>query len=84
VRAAYTLHSEDDDQVQARALWTKVLSPTDREHLVSNIVGHLKNGVEPLMVQRVVEYWRNVHQDLGDGVARGLGLRVTAGTLAGD
>ena len=84
VRAAYTLPSEDDDQVQARALWTKVLSPTNREHLVSNIVGHLKNGVEPLMVQRVVEYWRNVHQDLGDGVARGLGLRVTAGTLAGD
>ena len=78
VRAAYTLHSEDDDHGQARSLWEKVFTPTDRDHLISNIVGHVKNGVEPLVAQRVVEYWTKVHLDLGNGVAQGLGLRTLA------
>jgi catalase len=50
-----------------------VLSATDREHLVSNLVGHLKKGVTPEVQDRAIAYWRNVHPDLGDGVARGLG-----------
>jgi len=78
VRAAYDAHREDDDFVQPRALWTNVLSETDRQHLVANLVGHLKAGVQPDLVARVVEYWRNVHPDLGDGVARGMGLPAAA------
>jgi catalase len=78
VRAAYDLHAEDDDFGQPRALWEKVLSPTDREHLVSNLVGHIKAGVTPEMVKRVLEYWRNVHPDIADGIARGLGQKVAA------
>ncbi|MCW2939050.1 MAG: Catalase [Actinomycetia bacterium] len=75
VRSAYTLHSEDDDYGQPRALWEKVLSDTDKEHLVSNIVGHASNpAVTAEMKLRVVEYWRNVAKDLGDRVASGLGI----------
>jgi catalase len=41
----------------------------------------VKKGVEPLMAQRVVEYWTEVHPDLGNGVAQGLGVRILAATL---
>ena len=52
-----------------------MLSETDREHLVNNIVGHASAPeVTSDMKQRVVEYWSNVHKDLGQGVARGLNL----------
>ncbi|PZG22946.1 catalase [Nonomuraea aridisoli] len=75
VRSAYTKHAEDDDYVQPRALWENVLSDTDRAHLVSNIVGHASAPeVTTDMKKRVVEYWTNIHKDLGHGVAQGLGL----------
>lgn len=75
IRSAYTLHAEDDDYGQPRALWENVLSETDRAHLVSNIVGHASAPeVTAEMKKRVVEYWRNIHKDLGQGVAQGLGV----------
>ncbi|MFD9941518.1 catalase [Nonomuraea sp. NPDC059023] len=75
IRSAYTLHAEDDDYGQPRALWENVLSETDREHLVGNIVGHASAPeVTAEMKKRVVEYWSNVHKDLGQGVSQGLGL----------
>jgi catalase len=77
-RTAYLPHREDDDFVQPRALWLKVLSETERDHLVSNIVGHVKAGVKPDMVGRVVTYWTNVHSDLGARVAQGVGYQPTA------
>ncbi len=71
IRSAYTLHAEDDDFGQPRTLWEKVLSETDREHLVSNIAGHASAAeVTAEMKLRVVEYWTNVHPDLGAGVAK--------------
>src|SRR5690606_40643707 len=75
VRRAYRLHREDDEVVQPRALWEKVLSDTDRDHMVHNIV--LRASAPEVagdMKKRVVEYWRNVHKDLGDRVAKGLGV----------
>ena len=75
IRSAGTLHRDDDDFGQPRALWENVLSNTDRDHLVGNIVAHASAPeVTGDMKKRVVEYWRNVHKDLGDGVARGLGV----------
>ncbi len=38
--------ASDDDYVQAGELYRKVLSDTERDHLISNIVGALK-GVKP-------------------------------------
>jgi catalase len=73
VRSAYTLHAEDDDFGQPRALWEKVLDETGRDHLVTNIVGHAsKPEVTSDMKARVGEYWRSVHPDLGARVAKGL------------
>lgn len=40
IRSAQVRHREDDDYVQPRALWENVLSDVDRDHMVSNIVGH--------------------------------------------
>ncbi|GAA1554276.1 catalase [Actinomadura kijaniata] len=75
VRSAYHPHREDDDFSQPRALWERVLSDTDRAHLVDNVVGHASAPeVTDDMKKRVVGYWRNIHKDLGDRVAQGLGV----------
>ncbi|HXZ83636.1 MAG TPA: catalase [Acidimicrobiales bacterium] len=72
VRAAYDLHKEDDDFGQAATLYRKVLSESDREHLVANIVGHVRNGVTAAMTSRVIDYWRQVDSDLGSRVTTAL------------
>ncbi len=73
IRSAYTLHAEDDDFSQPRALWEKVLSEADRDHLVTNIAGHAgAPEVTADMKARVVEYWSSVHTDLGARVAKEL------------
>jgi len=73
IRSAYTLHADDDDFGQPRALWQKVMTDTDREHLVNNIVAHA--SAPEVMAEtklRVCDYWRSVHPDLGAQVAKGL------------
>ncbi|GAC1361548.1 MAG: catalase [Actinomycetota bacterium] len=72
VRSAYRLHAEDDDFGQPGTFYREVLSETDREHMIGNIVGHASKGVEPQMQARVIEYWRSVDPDLGARVAKGL------------
>jgi catalase len=73
VRSAYTLHAQDDDFGQPRALWDAVMSDTDRDHLVANITGHASAPeVSSQTKARVVEYWRDVHPELGARVAKGL------------
>jgi catalase len=72
VRSAYTKRRDDDDFGQPGALYRNVLSETDREHLASNIAGHVGNGVTPEMVERVLEYWRSVDPNLGAEVAKKL------------
>jgi catalase len=44
--------------------------------LVHNIVVHLLNGVTDEVLERAFEYWRNVDEDLGVRVEKG----VSAGT----
>jgi catalase len=50
---------------QPGTLYREVLSETDRDHLVTNIVNHLKGGAKPDMQQRAVEYWTKVDANLG-------------------
>jgi catalase len=77
MRSAYTLHAEDNDFVQAGNLYRDVMSETDREHLVTNIVTHMSQGVERFIQERAVKnYWYPVDPDLGARVARGLGLKI--------
>jgi len=77
-RAASEPHRDDDDFVQARALWETVLSDADRDHLVRNIAGHVAKGGTREMQKRVVAYWCSVHPELGAGVARALKLETVA------
>jgi catalase len=72
VRAAYSLHADDDDWGQAGTLVRGVMGDDERDRLVSNIVGHLLDGVTDPVLQRAVEYWRNVDADLGERVQKGV------------
>ena len=72
-RDAYEKHAEDDDFGQAGTLYRDIMSETDREHLVTNIVGHASDHVSSEMQQRVVAYWAGVDPQLGARVASGLG-----------
>lgn len=72
VRKAYTLRADDDDWGQAGTLVREVLDDAARTRLVSNIVGHLKDGVSGAVLQRAIEYWRNVDKDLGKRIAEGV------------
>ena len=72
-RFAYDKHGEDDDFSQAGDLVRKVMDETDRDHLVSNIVGHAGDNVTDEVQLRVIAYWASVDADLGARVARGLG-----------
>ena len=52
VHAAYTLHRDDDDWGQAGTLVREVMDDAQRDRLVSNVVGHLSQGVTPPVLER--------------------------------
>jgi catalase len=72
-RYAYERHAEDDDFVQAGELYRRVLTPIERDHLVSNISEHLGRGVSHDVLDRTLQYWANVDGELGARVASVLG-----------
>jgi catalase len=72
VRTAYTPREQDDDWGQAGTMVRDVLDGAARERLVSNVVGHLLNGVTEPVLERAFQYWRNVDKDLGDRVESGV------------
>jgi catalase len=72
VRSAYTLRAKDDDWSQAGTLVREVMDDAARARLVSNIVGHLLDGVSEPVLQRAFQYWKNVDQTLGERVEKGV------------
>ncbi|WP_109806522.1 catalase [Sphingosinithalassobacter portus] len=72
VRHAYTLRADDDDFSQPRALINDVMDDAARDRLVSNIVGHLSDGVSERVLQRAFEYWRNIDTETGRKVEEGV------------
>jgi catalase len=68
VRAAYTLRVDDDDWGQAGVLVREVMDEAERARLVSNVAGHLRNGVSAKVLQRAFEYWKNIDKRVGDEV----------------
>ncbi|MFJ9033803.1 catalase [Streptomyces sp. NPDC102274] len=75
MRTAYESHRDDNDFIQPGMLYRQVMTQTDRDHLVDNIVGHLSQGVErPIQERAVNDYWAKVDPDLGAHVAHGLGM----------
>lgn len=74
-RTAEEGHKDDDDFVQPGTLYRHVMTPTDQDHLASNIVWHLSQGVERFIQERAVkDYWTKVDPDLGTRIAHDLGL----------
>jgi catalase len=74
LRSAYTLHAEDNDFGQAGSFYRHTLSATDKDHLVSTIVGHMSQGVDRFVQERALKNWYQVDSELGTRLARGLGL----------
>src|ERR1700756_4927076 len=68
VRTAYTLRPDDDDWGQAGTLVRDVMDEAERERLVSNVAGHLRNGVTEHVLQSAFEYWRNIDKQTGDKI----------------
>ncbi|MBL0062071.1 MAG: catalase [bacterium] len=71
----FSFELTDDDFVQPAALYRKVMSDTDRTHLIGNIVGHLKNA-QPRIQKRQTALFYKVDKEYGERVAQGLGLIV--------
>jgi catalase len=68
VRAAYSLHPEDDDFGQANTLINDVLDEAERDRLVSNVAGALKGVKRADVLARAFEYWRNIDPIIGDEI----------------
>jgi catalase len=65
VRAAYTLHAEDDDFGQPGALVREVMSEADRNRLVATVSGGLSSGLKPEVLQRALDYWKKIDAGVG-------------------
>ena len=65
----------DVDFVQPKALYEKVMDDEAREHLVGNIVSHLKNAQMRIQLRQTALFYK-VTPDYGTRVAEGLGLDV--------
>lgn len=68
VRAAYTQREDDDDFGQAGVLVREVMDDDARDRLVSNVAGHLSNGVSEPVLKRAFEYWHKIDQDIGERI----------------
>ena len=71
VRAAYTLHPEDDDFGQAHTLVREVYSEEQRQRLVETVIGSLLGGVEEPVLSRVFQYWTSIDQEVGAAIEAG-------------
>ncbi|KUH95627.1 catalase [Mycobacterium sp. IS-3022] len=76
LRAAYSLHSEDDDFGQAGTLVREVWDDAQRSAAVETIAGALLGGVSGDVLDRALQFWRNIDADLG--------ARVEKAVRAGD
>ena len=68
VRAAYTLHSEDDDFGQANALINDIMDDAARDRLVETVSGLLAGLRREEVRQRAFEYWHNIDPTIGDKI----------------
>jgi catalase len=65
----------DDDFVQAGDLYRKVMTDTDRAHLVGNIVAHLKNAQKRIRLRQCAIFYK-ADPEYGRRVAEGVGVDV--------
>jgi catalase len=68
VRAASTLHPEDDDVGQANALINRVMDDASRARLVDTVSRLLAGLRRDEVRQRAFEYWRSIDGVIGDRI----------------
>ncbi|HTU30336.1 MAG TPA: catalase [Solirubrobacteraceae bacterium] len=78
VREGYKDHAEDDDWGQARTMIRKAMDDDARDRLVSNVAGHLSDGVSEPVLQRAFEYWKNIDPEIGDRIEQAVSSGVAA------
>jgi catalase len=72
VRAACTLHAEDDDFSQANTLINQVMDDAQRARLVSNVTGALSGIKREQVRARALDYWRNIDKIIGERIGTAL------------
>jgi catalase len=70
-RHSYTL--SDDDFVQPGNLYRNVMSDQDRDHLIGNIVTHLRNAQKRIQLRQTALFYK-ADEDYGTRVTNGLEL----------
>lgn len=60
----YESGESEDNFSQVTSFWNDVLTPDERERLVENIAGHLKDA-EPFIQDRATQNFERVHPDFG-------------------
>ncbi|WP_336987384.1 catalase [Altererythrobacter aquiaggeris] len=70
VRQAYTLREDDDDWSQAGILVRDVMDDAQRDRFVSNVAGHLTDGVSEKVLVRALDYWHKVDKSIGDRIEK--------------
>ncbi|HTU38231.1 MAG TPA: catalase [Acidimicrobiales bacterium] len=68
VRAAATLHADDDDFGQAHTLVTEVMDDRARDRLVETVSGLLAGLRREEVRQRAFDYWRAIDKNVGDRI----------------
>jgi catalase len=75
VAARHPYNHPNDDFVQPRALYAKVMTNIDRDHLIGNIVDHLSQAKKEIQLRQTALFSK-VDQEYGTRVAEGLGLEI--------
>jgi catalase len=68
VRAAATLHTEDDDFGQPHTLVNEVMDDAARGRLVETVSGLLAGLRREEVRQRAFAYWRSIDKAIGDRI----------------
>jgi catalase len=75
VAARHPQELTDDDFFQPGELYRRVMTDTDREHLVGNIVAHLGGAQKRIQLRQTALFYK-ADPDYGRRVAKGLGLNI--------
>lgn len=69
IRAAQTLHAEDDDFGQAGTLYRDVFDDDSKARLLETLVGQYRALTVEMIKARFIQYWTNVDAGLGAQIA---------------
>ncbi|WP_124039946.1 catalase [Neoactinobaculum massilliense] len=70
MRAAATLHSEDDDFGQAHDLVRRIYTDAERADLVDTVSGMLLDGCEEPVLTNTINYWKQIDAEVGAAIEK--------------